>query len=116
MNGASKVVSGTTTKAVGKKSASSSRPQRNEKGWQAEKSAMTRTAILEATIKCLLELGYANTTTALIANYAGLSRGAMMHHFPSRMSVMKAVVDCLHGLRLSEYREVMADIDDTIVN
>ena len=112
MNGASKVVSGTTTKAVGKKSASSSRPQRNEKGWQAEKSAMTRTAILEATIKCLLELGYANTTTALIANYAGLSRGAMMHHFPSRMSVMKAVVDCLHVLRLSEYREVMADIDD----
>jgi len=40
------------------------RPQRNEKGWQAEKSAMTRWSILEATIQCLLELGYANTTTA----------------------------------------------------
>ncbi|MGY8850768.1 MAG: hypothetical protein ACKVKX_08600, partial [Pseudomonadales bacterium] len=43
--------------------ASTKRPKRNEKGWQAEKSAMTRLAILEATIQCLLELGYANTTT-----------------------------------------------------
>ena len=92
------------------------RPKRNEKGWQAEKSAITRLSILEATIKCLLELGYANTTTALIANYAGVSRGAMMHHFPSRLSVMRAVVDHLHQLRLQEYRELMADIDDPQVS
>jgi AcrR family transcriptional regulator len=92
--------------------AATKRPKRNEKGWQAEKSAITRLAILEATIQCLLELGYANTTTALIANYAGLSRGAMMHHFPSRMSVMRAVVDYLHQLRLQEYLDLMADIDD----
>ncbi len=91
---------------------SSKRPQRNEKGWQAEKSSMTRLAILEATIQCLLELGYANTTTALIANYAGVSRGAMMHHFPSRISVMRAVIDYLHVLRLQEYRDLMSDIDD----
>lgn len=88
------------------------RPKRNEKGWQAEKSAITRSAILEATIQCLLELGYANTTTALIASSAGVSRGAMMHHFPSRMLVMRAVVDFLHGRRLREYRELMADIDE----
>jgi AcrR family transcriptional regulator len=100
--GATKKVAATTSK----------RPQRNEKGWQAEKSAMTRSAILEATIQCLLELGYANTTTALIANYAGVSRGAMMHHFPSRISVMRAVIDYLHMLRLQEYRDLMADIDD----
>ena len=92
--------------------AATKRPKRNEKGWQAEKSAITRLAILEATIQCLLELGYANTTTALIANYAGLSRGAMMHHFPSRMSVMRAVVDHLHQLRLQEYLDLMVDIDD----
>jgi len=92
------------------------RPKRNEKGWQAEKSAMTRLSILEATIQCLLELGYANTTTALIANYAGVSRGAMMHHFPSRMSVIKAAVDYLHVLRLREYHEMMSDIDDPRVS
>lgn len=91
---------------------SEKRPKRNEKGWQAEKSAMTRTSILEATIQCLLELGYASTTTALIANYANVSRGAMMHHFPSRMTVMRAVVDYLHLMRLREYRDLMTDIDD----
>lgn len=95
-------------KSAGKKSA---KPTRNEKGWQAEKSSMTRTAILDAAIKCFIELGYANTTTALIANYASVSRGAMMHHFPSRMSVIKAVILYLHDLRLKEYRELMADID-----
>ena len=93
------------------KATETKRPKRNEKGWQAEKSAMTRLAILEATIKCLLELGYANTTTALIANYAGVSRGAMMHHFPSRSAVMNAVVGYLHVRRINEYRSLMTDID-----
>ncbi|MBR9911795.1 MAG: TetR/AcrR family transcriptional regulator [Gammaproteobacteria bacterium] len=73
---------------------------------------MTRTAILNAACQCLIELGYANTTTALIASHANVSRGAMMHHFPSRMSVIKAVIDYLHELRLREYQELMADIDD----
>ncbi len=85
---------------------------RNEKGWQAEKSAMTRTAIMEAAIDCLIKLGYANTTTALMADYAGVSRGAMMHHFPSRLAVISAVIDHLHALRLAEYSELMANIDD----
>lgn len=99
--------------AVNKAAATgAAKPLRNEKGWQAKKSGMTRLAILEATIQCLLELGYTNTTTALIAKSASVSRGAMMHHFPSRLSVIKAVVDYLHVLRLKEYRDLMSDIDD----
>lgn len=88
------------------------RVKRGEAGWQAEKSAMTQAAIMEAAIKCLIELGYANTTTALIAEYAGVSRGAMMHHFSSRLSVIIAVIAYLHELRLKEYEELMFDIDD----
>src|SRR5690606_30850640 len=87
------------------------RPARGKTGWQAEKSAMTRKAILDAAVECFISLGYANTTTALIAEYAGVSRGAMMHHFPSRLSVLKAVVEYLHEIRLHEYRSFMADID-----
>lgn len=34
-----------------------------------------------------------------------------MHHFPSRLSVLKAVVEYLHEVRLQEYRSLMADID-----
>ena len=87
-------------------------PARKKDGWQAEKSAMTRHAILEAAIQCFIELGYANTTTALIAEYAGVSRGAMMHHFPSRGSVLKATIEHLHQKRLDEYKQLMAEIDD----
>jgi len=72
---------------------------------------MTRKAILDAAVECFISLGYANTTTALIAEYAGVSRGAMMHHFPSRLSVLKAVVEYLHEIRLLEYRSLMVDID-----
>jgi AcrR family transcriptional regulator len=80
-------------------------------GWQAEKSAMTRNAILEAAIQCFVDQGYTKTTTAMIAAEAGVSRGAMMHHFPSRSAVMQAVVAYLHDRRISEYRELMAGID-----
>lgn len=80
-------------------------------GWQAEKSALTRQAILEAAVRCFVNMGYARTTTAMIADEASVSRGAMMHHFPSRSAVMHAVVGYLHARRLKEYRELMADID-----
>lgn len=73
---------------------------------------MTRSAILEAAIQCFIDLGYANTTTALIADYAGVSRGAMMHHFPSRASVLKATIEHLHQRRIDEFKELMVDIDD----
>ena len=45
-------------------------------GWQAQKSASTRTQIIESAIKCLVELGYARTTTAVIADKAGLFQAA----------------------------------------
>jgi AcrR family transcriptional regulator len=55
--------------------------------------------------------GYTNTTTAMIAEEGDVSRGAMMHHFSSRASVMRAVVGYLHVRRLNEYRQLMSDID-----
>lgn len=80
-------------------------------GWQAEKSAMTRKAILDAAVTCLVDQGYNRTTAAKIAEYAGVSRGAMMHHFPSRLAVIKAVVDYVHQMRLQEYMKLMSGID-----
>src|SRR5258708_9112574 len=77
-------------------------------GWQAQKSASTRTLIIEAAIKCLVDLGYARTTTAVIAERAGLSRGAMLHHFPSKMDIVRAAVDYLHAKRLRAFRKAMA--------
>src|SRR3954447_1699227 len=62
------------------------RPRRN----QAERSAATRQALLDATLECLVEDGYANTTTTRVAERAGLSRGAHLHHFQTRDALLAA--------------------------
>jgi AcrR family transcriptional regulator len=77
-------------------------------GWQAQKSASTRNLIIEAAIKCFVDLGYARTTTTVIAERAGLSRGAMLHHFPSKLDIVRAAVDHLHAKRLRAFRKAMA--------
>jgi AcrR family transcriptional regulator len=66
---------------------------------QAERSATTREALLDATIACLVEDGYANTTTSRVAERAGLSRGAHLHHFQTRDALLAAAMK-----RLAERR------------
>lgn len=71
--------------------------------WQAQKSAMTRDRILDAAINCFINLGYTNVTTAKVASTAGVSRGAMLHHFPSKTELIQAAVEYLHGKLLEDY-------------
>jgi AcrR family transcriptional regulator len=78
--------------------------------WQAEKSQMTRAAILEATVQCLVQIGYAQTTTEKIASQAGVSRGAMTHHFKSRAEVFNAVAKYITEKRADEYERLIAGI------
>jgi AcrR family transcriptional regulator len=68
-------------------------PQRRRN--QAERSAATREALLDATLECLVEDGYANTTTARVAERAGVSRGAHLHHFQTRATLVAAAADHL---------------------
>jgi AcrR family transcriptional regulator len=77
-------------------------------GWQAQKSASTRTQIVEAAISCFIEAGYSRTTTTLISERAGLSRGAMLHHFPSKIAVVRAAVEYLHAKRLRAFRKAVS--------
>ncbi|MCG8670729.1 MAG: TetR/AcrR family transcriptional regulator [Pseudomonadales bacterium] len=79
-------------------------------GWQAQKSAATRNLILDAAITCFIDLGYAMTTTAKISNKAGLSRGAMLHHFPSKSALIQAAVEYLHRRRLDAFRDAVSRI------
>jgi AcrR family transcriptional regulator len=78
----------------------STRPRRN----QAERSAATRAALLEATLASLVEDGYANTTTARVCERAGLSRGAHLHHFQTRAALLAAATEYLVGRREEELR------------
>lgn len=61
-------------------------------GWQQRKSAQTRVGILEAAMDCLAKHGYARTTTQMIAEAAGVSRGAMLHHYPTKSELIKSII------------------------
>jgi AcrR family transcriptional regulator len=69
------------------------------------RSVATRAALLDAAIECLCADGYAAVTTAEIARRAGVSRGAQLHHFPSKASLMAAAVEHLLSRRVREFRE-----------
>jgi AcrR family transcriptional regulator len=75
---------------------------------QAQRSATTQQALLDATIRCLVEEGYANTTTARVAELAGVSRGAHLHHFQTRSALVAAAVE---HLRVRRAEELMAAAD-----
>ncbi len=74
-----------------------------EISWQAQKSAMTRDKILDAAIQCFVDLGYNNVTTAKVASAAGVSRGAMLHHFPSKTELIRAATEHLHRRLLADF-------------
>src|SRR3954470_11711865 len=59
---------------------------------QEERSATTRAALLDATIDCLAEYGYANLTTTRVVERAGVSRGAQVHHFPTKAQLVAEAV------------------------
>lgn len=77
---------------------------------QAERREATRTALLDATIECLVEHGYAGTTTAKVAELAGLSRGAQLHYFPSKAALVAAAVEHLAAKRIEELREPLLEL------
>lgn len=78
---------------------------------QALKSAKTRLRLIEATIRCLVKYGYANTTTPKVADEAGLSRGAMLHHFADRLHLLQATLIELHQKRLRAFRRAGETLD-----
>src|SRR4051794_25997957 len=79
---------------------------------QAERSAATREALLEATVACVIEDGYANTTTARVAERAGVSRGAHLHHFQTRSALVAAAIKHLSWRRGRELHAAAEDLPD----
>lgn len=78
-----------------------------ETGLQGRKSAQTRLALLDATIVCLAKIGYTQTSTQLVAQTAKVSRGAMLHHYPTKLDLISATIDHIEIKRLRQFhREV----------
>lgn len=67
---------------------------------QQERSAATRARLLEAAYDSLLEGGYAATTVGHVQQRAGVARGTLLHHFPTRGALMAGVVEDIIERRL----------------
>jgi AcrR family transcriptional regulator len=80
------------------------RPRRT----QEERSAATRARLLDATVACLADRGYARTTTTEIARRARVSRGAQLHHFPTKAQLVTTAVEHLFEQRHREVRAAFA--------
>jgi AcrR family transcriptional regulator len=71
---------------------------------QQERSRATQQRLLEATVDCLVEHGWSGASTTVIAERAGVSRGAQLHHYPTRAALVLAAVEHLAERRAAEIR------------
>jgi AcrR family transcriptional regulator len=84
--------------------AAETKPRRSPRRTQEERSAATRESLLDAAIACLVEIGYARMTTSDVAQRAGVSRGAQLHHFPSKVELVTSAIRHLADRRVAELR------------
>ncbi|MGZ4754108.1 MAG: TetR/AcrR family transcriptional regulator [Acidimicrobiia bacterium] len=75
------------------------------------RSVATRNALLDAALETVVERGYAATTTIETARRAGVSRGAQLHHFPTKAELLTAAVQHLLERRMEEFAETFTHAD-----
>ncbi|TIC89358.1 TetR family transcriptional regulator [Nocardioides sp. GY 10113] len=71
-----------------------------------------RARLLEATVELLVEKGFGGTSTTLVSERAGVSRGAQLHHFPTKNDLVVAAVAHLTEIRGSDLERAAAALPD----
>lgn len=79
---------------------------------QAERRARTRTLILDATAASLVEKGYAATTVSEVQERAGVARGTLQHHFPTRAELLLAATTHVVDLRLAAFQRSIDEMPE----
>lgn len=69
-----------------------------------------RERLLDATIECLITNGWSGTSTTLVSQRAGVSRGAQLHHFPTKNALVLASVVHLSERRAAELEQAAANL------
>ena len=80
---------------------------------QEERRAVTRAALVEAALDCLVERGVAGTTTAAVCTRAGVSSGALFNHFPTKAALLGAAAEQVLGDALTDYVARFTDSSGT---
>lgn len=75
---------------------------------QEERTRAMRQRLMEATVELLVERGFGGTTTTLVSERAGVSRGAQLHHFPTKNDLVVAAVTHLTEIRGSDLEAAVA--------
>lgn len=73
---------------------------------QVQRSARMRRRILDATLDCIHELGFQNASTTEITRRAGVSRGALLHHFPTKEMLVGSAVESLLAAEIADIRKI----------
>ncbi|MCX4233637.1 TetR/AcrR family transcriptional regulator [Streptomyces sp. NPDC020707] len=74
-----------------------------------DRSRATRQRLLEAAVACLAERGWAGSTVSVVAEHAGVSRGAAQHHFPTREDLFTAAVEYVAEERSTALRALFPE-------
>jgi AcrR family transcriptional regulator len=65
---------------------------------QEERSAESRRKLIEAAIQLVHEAGFSKLTITGVAQRAGLTTGAVQHHFASARELLRGVIDTVYPL------------------
>lgn len=74
-----------------------------ERRTQAERSEATRAALVGVARRLFAERGYADVGTEEIVREAGVTRGALYHHFAGKRELMRAVYEQLEAELSAEF-------------
>jgi AcrR family transcriptional regulator len=85
-----------------------------ERRTQAQRREGTIGALLEATVRCLTERGYAATSTAAVCAEAGVSQGALFRHFPTRQALLVATAEHVATRNVAAFRATVGAEVDTV--
>jgi len=77
---------------------------------QQQRSRSMQHRLLDAAVDCLVERGWAGTTTTLVADRARVSRGAQLHHYRTKSALLIAAVEHLAERRSAELRAEAAGL------
>lgn len=77
-----------------------------------DRSRVTRQRLLESAVHCLAEYGWSAATVSVIADDAGISRGALQHHFPTREELVVAALEYMFQERTARVERLTAPTGD----